>query len=276
MSERWLAYGRGYVARALEARIGPTLATSRRPTEGQIDATDGAGLAEALRSVEAVLVSAPPDDHGCPGLRALTPGLEGGARPRWIGYLSSTSVYGDLGGRWAYEASPLKGRSLQAARRTAAERDWLALGRRLGLAVCVFRLGAIYGPGRSALDRVGDTVIRKPAQVFSRAHVDDIASALEASLRRPRAGGVYNVADDRPSSAESVTACAAALLGLPAPRPIAFAEAELSEEGRRFWQECRRVSNARLKAELGWRPTYPSYVEGLDAIASTFKDGSGR
>ncbi len=264
--KQWLAFGRGYVAQALECRLGRAQFTSRRG--GGIDPADAPALAQALGAADAVLVSAPPDDHGCPGLRVLTPGLEAGARPRWIGYLSSTSVYGDLGGRWAFEASPLKGRSLQAARRTASERDWLALGRRLGLAVCEFRLGAIYGPGRSALDRVGDTVIRKPGQVFSRAHVDDIASALEASLRRPRAGGVYNVADDRPSSAESVTAHAAALLGRPAPRLIPFAEAELSEEGRRFWQECRRVANARLKAELGWRPAYPSYREGLDAVFS--------
>ncbi len=223
-------------------------------------------MVEAVRAVDAVLVSAPPDGGGCPGLRALAPALQAGARPRWIGYLSSTSVYGDLGGRWAFEASPLKGKSLQAVRRTAAERDWLHLGERLGLTVCVFRLGAIYGQGRSALDRLAETVTVKPGQVFSRVHVDDIAAVLAASMARSRPGGVYNVVDDAPSSAESVLDEAARLLGRPPPRQVAFADAQLSEEARRFWRECRRVSNARAKAELGWRPAYPTYREGLPAI----------
>lgn len=273
---QWLALGYGYVAQALE-RLGGgrVLATSRSPALRSaldragtpvFDPAEPAELEEAVRACDSVLVSAPPDDHGCPGLAALAPSLQAGARPAWIGYLSSTSVYGDLGGRWAFEGSSLKGKSLQAVRRTAAERDWLNLGERLGLTVCVFRLGAIYGQGRSALDRLAETVTVKPGQVFSRVHVDDIAAVLAASMARPRAGGVYNVADDAPSSAEGVLDEAARLLGRPSPRRVPFNDAELSDEARRFWRECRRVSNARAKAELGWRLAYPSYREGLAAI----------
>ena len=282
-----LTFGHGYVARALAERAsGRILATSRSPAlrstldRAGVHAVDPAAsptLADSVSAVDAILVSAPPDDHGCPGLAALAPILEAGARPGWIGYLSSTSVYGDLGGRWAFETSPLQGRSPQAVRRTAAERDWLELGARLGLTVCIFRLGAIYGPGRSALDRVADGETRvtvKPGQVFSRVHVDDVAALLAASLARPRLGGVYNVADDAPASAESLLDEAAALLGHPPVERVPFGSAELSDEARRFWQECRRVANARAKAELGWRPVYPSFREGLRKIAATFNDRS--
>ena len=235
-----------------------------------MDPADRAGLDDAVREARAILVSAPPGEGGCPALAALGPALgRTGAFPDWVGYLSSTSVYGDLQGGWAFEASPLKGRSVQAVRRTRAEADWLDQARGMGLTVTVFRLGAIYGPGRSALDRLPEEVMVKPGQVFGRAHVDDIAAALAASIANPRPCAVYNVVDDEPSPAHEVAEYAASLLGRPAPRRAPFDEAGLSDEGRRFWQECRRVSNARLKAELGWRPRYPTYREGLTAVASS-------
>lgn len=278
-----LTFGHGYVAQALARRLGGrVVATAREASKRDalsrdglrsIDPADAAAVEAALAEVDAVLVSAAPDEAGCPGFRALGPLLRGRAgRPGWIGYLSSTSVYGDLEGRWAFEASALMGKSIHAARRTAAEQEWLQLG------ACVFRLGAIYGPGRSALERVtaGESAVtHKPGQVFSRAHVDDIADLLEASLARPRAGAIYNVVDDEPSSAESVMDEAARLLGAPPARRVPFGEAELSEEARRFWAECRRVSNALAKAELGWRPAYPTFREGLAAIGRPFKEGSG-
>ena len=271
------AFGYGYVAQALARRLGcGVAATARDPTAREIlraqgiaavDPADSGAVQGALEGATAVLVSAPPDERGCPGLAAIAPALaRSGGFPDWIGYLSSTSVYGDLQGRWAFEASPLKGRSVQAVRRTAAERDWFDLGRGMGLTIAVFRLGAIYGPGRSALDRVPKESMVKPGQVFSRAHVDDIVALLAASIARPRPGAVYNVADDEPSPAHAVNALAATLMGKGQPALIPFDERALSDEGRRFWQECRRVSNARAKAELGWRPRYPSYREGLSAI----------
>ena len=233
-----------------------------------VDPADLAALDAAVRDARAILISAPPGEAGCPALAALGPALgRTGAFPDWIGYLSSTSVYGDLEGGWAFEASPLKGRSVQAVRRTRAEADWLDQARGMGLTVTVFRLGAIYGPGRSALDRLPEQVMVKPGQVFGRAHVDDMAAALAASIANPRPCAIYNLVDDEPSPAHEVAEYAAFLLGRPAPRRAPFEESGLSDEGRRFWQECRRVSNARLKAELGWRPQYPTYREGLAAIA---------
>ena len=275
-----LSFGHGYVADALARRLGGRAAGTARDAGKRealrqagiepVDPADRAALDAAVGDAGAILVSAPPGDRGCPGLAALGPALaRTGAFPDWIGYLSSTSVYGDLQGDWAFEASPLKGRSVQAVRRTAAEADWLGEARGMGLTVVVFRLGAIYGPGRSALDGLPEQVMVKPGQVFSRVHVDDIAGALAASIARPRPCAVYNVVDDEPAPAHEVTEHAAELLGRPPPERVPFDEAGLSDEARRFWQECRRVSNARLKAELGWRPAYPSYREGLAAISSS-------
>ncbi|HEX8570948.1 MAG TPA: SDR family NAD(P)-dependent oxidoreductase [Caulobacteraceae bacterium] len=287
---RLLTFGHGFVADALARRLAlegwSTTATARdadkRALLGDrgidaVDPADATALDEVVHGVDAVLVSAPPGERGCPGLAALAPALgRTRAYPDWIGYLSSTSVYGDLAGRWAFESSPLRGKSVQAARRTAAERDWLELGRGMGLTVAVFRLGAIYGSGRSALDRLPERTMVKPGQVFSRAHVDDIAAGLAASMVRPEPCAVYNVVDDEPSPAHEVTSYAAGLRGAPPPELVPFDDAGLSEEARRFWHECRRVSNARLKAELGWRPTYPSYREGLAAIASSSTAAASR
>ncbi len=226
-------------------------------------------LAAALAVCDALLVTAPPDVQGCPGLAALGPALASGARPGWIGYLSTTGVYGDRGGGWVTEDSPPAPLSEQGRRRVEAERSWLALGKRLNLTVAVFRLPGLYGPGRSALDRVrGGTANRivKPGQVFSRLHIDDLAAALEASIERPSAGAIYNLCDDEPSPPQDVVAYAAKLAGVPPPPETPYNPAALSPASRRFFDESKRVSNARAKAALGWRPTYPTYREGLAAI----------
>lgn len=235
-----------------------------------IDAADRPALIEALRTVTAILVTAPPTETGCPGLTTLIPALaEANAFPDWIGYLSTTGVYGDREGRWVFEHSPLNARSIESARRASAERDWRQVGRGMGLTVTAFRLPGIYGPGRSALDRARDGAahgIVKPGQVFSRIHVDDIVTALAASIARPRAGASYNLCDDQPAPSHEVNAFAARLLGREPPPLIAFEDADLTDAARRFWSENKRVSNALAKAELGWRPLYPTYREGLAAI----------
>jgi nucleoside-diphosphate-sugar epimerase len=227
-------------------------------------------MAAAVREADAVLVTAAPDAEGCPGLRALVPALATAkAFPDWIGYLSTTGVYGDRGGGWVTEESRLAAQSIEGARRVGAERDWLEVGRGMGLTVTLFRLPGIYGPGRSALDRLRAGEARRitaPGQVFSRIQVDDLAAGLEASITRPRAGGVYNLCDDEPCSNSEVIAYAAKLLGLPAPPEILLAQADLSAAAQRFYAENKRVSNARAKAELGWRPAYPTYREGLRAV----------
>ena len=227
---------------------------------------DEAGLAAGVARAEAILITAPPDAGGCPGLAALLPAIaRANAFPDWIGYLSTTGVYGDREGRWVDERSPRAARSVEGARRVAAERDWLQMGRGMGLTVTVFRLPGIYGPGRSAFERLRAGTTRrivKAGHVFSRIHRDDIVSGVMASMARPRAGGIYNLVDDEPAPAEAVIEHAAGLLGLPSP-PVTE---EIPPASARFYEENKRVANALAKAELGWRPAYPTYREGLAAI----------
>jgi len=280
---RLLVFGYGFSARALTVRLqgeGWSIAgTVRRPDDRtRLDAMgvtpvpvgNVREMQRAVREANAILVAAPPDAEGCPGLRALVPALaQTGAFPDWIGYLSTTGVYGDRHGGWVTEQSRLAAQSLEGARRVGAERDWLEVGRGMGLTVTVFRLPGIYGSGRSSLDRVRAGEARRiaaPGQVFSRIHVDDLAAGLSASIGHPRPGGIYNLCDDEPAPNSDVIACAARLLGLPIPPEIPLADAGLSPLAQRFYAESKRVSNARAKAELGWRPAYPSYREGLGAI----------
>ena len=207
---------------------------------------------------------------GCPGLKALSPALAAsGVWPDWIGYVSSTAVYGDRAGGWALEDSELNAASLEGARRVRAERDWLDAGQGMGLTVQLFRLPALYGPGRSPLDRLRDgtaRIVRKPGQVFNRVHVDDVVSGLFASMARPRPGAAYILCDDEPAPADVVMEGAARGLGLPLPPEIDLDDPSVSDAMRRFYLDSKRLSNAKAKAELGWRPKYPSWRDGLEAL----------
>jgi nucleoside-diphosphate-sugar epimerase len=267
------------LARRLQAEGWEVAASIRDPADAaRLEAegvrpvllTDAGALTAALAETTALLITAPPGPEGCPALQALVPALaRARAFPDWTGYLSTTGVYGDRRGGWVFEQSRLAAQSTEGARRVAAERDWLEVGRGMGLSVSVFRLPGIYGPGRSALDRLRAGEARRiaaPGQVFSRIHADDLAAGLAASIARPRPGGVYNLCDDEPAPNPDVIAYAAGLLGVPPPPEVPLAEAGLSPQGLRFYAESKRVSNARAKAELGWRPAYPSYREGLRAI----------
>lgn len=235
-----------------------------------VAAGDPAALAAAMEGVQALLVTAPPGPAGCPGLITLVPALAAaGAFPDWIGYLSTTGVYGDRAGGWVTENSALAAQSIEGARRVAAERDWFQVAASMGLSLAVFRLPGIYGPNRSALDRLRAGKARRiaaPGQVFSRIHVDDLAAGLEASIERPRAAGIYNLCDDEPCPNSDVIAYAAELLSMAPPAEVTFEEAKLLPAALRFYAESKRISNARAKAELGWRPAYPTYREGLKAI----------
>ncbi|HUO21790.1 MAG TPA: SDR family oxidoreductase [Caulobacteraceae bacterium] len=268
-----LIFGYGFTGRALASRLlrdgwSVTAAVRNDSTRQEAEAdgvlaTPVAACAALAQTVDAILIAAPPDDHGCPGFRALAPSLEGALGPRWIGYLSTTGVYGDRQGRWTFESSPTNAMSIEGARRVAAEQDWLDLG------AAVFRLPGIYGPGRSPFDRLREGTAHrliKPGQVFSRIHVDDLAAGLEASLARPRGGAIYHLCDDEPAPAEHVTAYAAGLLGLQPPPERAYDDAGAMPAVRRFYRENKRISNALAKAELGWLPAYPSYREGLRAV----------
>lgn len=225
-----------------------------------------ADAAAALGGVTHLLSSVPPDGDGDPvidthraAIDAVAPGLA------WIGYLSTTGVYGDRAGGWVDESSPLQPTGERGRRRVAAERAWLSLRQPAHL----FRLAGIYGPGSSALDTVREGRARrvvKPGQVFSRIHVADISQVLEASMARPDPGAAYNVCDDDPAPPADVIAFACELLKVAAPPEVPFAQADLSPMARSFYDDNKRVSNARVKTELGVALRFPSYRDGLPAI----------
>ncbi len=278
-----LCFGFGYTAEALAKRLlaegwrvtGTTRSAARAKEIGKLGAEplllpdfSGAVLHTALRSASHVLSSVPPDENGDPVLQALGERLEEARQLSWIGYLSTTGVYGDRGGAWVDEDTPPAPGNPRSQRRLEAETAWLRLQRDHGLAVQVFRLAGIYGPGRSqiaALKAGRARRVVKPGQLFSRIHVADIAGALAASMRRPAPGRIYNLADDEPAATDEVVSYAARLLGIEPPPAIPFEQAELSEMARSFYAENRRVGNTRLRQELGLELAYPSYREGLAA-----------
>jgi len=264
---RMLAEGRSVTATARSDQRRSACAGLGAPT---VDPEDREALIAALDGVEAILVTAPPDEDGCPGLRALVPALaRAGSFPGWIGYVSTTGVYGDRDGGWVFEHSELNAATVLAARRAAAERDWFEVGRGMGLTVCAFRLPAIYGPGRSPFGKIRDGSarrVRKPGQVFNRIHRDDAVEGLVRSLARPRPGAAYNLCDDHPAGADEYTAYAAGVLGLPPPPEADWQDPEVGDAMRRFYLDNKRVSNALAKAELGWRPRFADWREGLTAV----------
>lgn len=227
-------------------------------------------VASALQRATHVLLSIPPDADGDPALRLHGDNIAKGPAIVWIGYFSTVGVYGDAHGEWVDEATPTRPASERGRRRLQAENAWRDLGRKAGKVVSVLRLPGIYGPGRSALDDLRAGTARrivKPGQVFNRVHVDDIATATIAALRQPHADAVYNVTDDQPGPPQDVIAYAASLIGVSAPPELDFATADLTPMARSFYSECKRVSNRLMKQELGVRLAYPTYREGLAAIA---------
>lgn len=224
-----------------------------------------------------MLISIAPEPDGDPVLAAESAALAKAApHLEWVGYLSTTGVYGDHKGAWVDESTPLNPATERGHARVDAEAAWAALAARSGLPLHIFRLAGIYGPGRGPFEKVrGGTAQRiiKPGQVFSRIHVDDLATTLAASIARPNPGAIYNVCDDDPAPPEDVIAHAATLLGLPPPPAVPYAEADLPPMARSFYAESKRVRNDRIKAELGVRLAYPSYREGLAAVLKA--EGSG-
>ena len=224
---------------------------------------------EALDGVTHLLVSVPPDAAGDPVLAMHGEDIAAIKRLHWLGYLSTTGVYGNRGGGWVDETAAMSPSGERGRRRVAAEAGWLDLWRRRGVPVHIFRLAGIYGPGRNPFEalRAGTAKrIDKPGQVFSRIHVEDLAQVLAASINRTRPGAVYNVCDDDPTAPEAVVAHAAALLGVPAPPLVPLEAAELSPMARSFYDDNKRVSNRQIKSELGVTLEYPDYRSGLAAI----------
>lgn len=279
MTRTLLTIGHGYTAAALARRLLAApgwrlFGTTRKPEK--LPAIEAQGvtpllwpegdLRPALAEVTHLLISAAPGETGDPFLAEfgsdmaqLAPNLE------WVGYLGTTGVYGDHGGEWVDETTPISSENTRSAFRIAAEAEWLASG----LPVHIFRLSGIYGPGRGPFARLRAGNARnivKAGQVFCRIHVEDIAQTLEASIARPNPRAIYNLADDLPASTQEVLAHAAALLGIDPPPEEPFESAEMSPMARSFYAECRRVSNARIKSELGVSLQYPTYREGFAAM----------
>ncbi|MGL4440450.1 MAG: SDR family oxidoreductase [Bosea sp. (in: a-proteobacteria)] len=230
----------------------------------------GATLLAALASADRLLVSAAPDERGDPMLRQLLPVLERAERLCTVIYLSTVGVYGDHGGGWVDETTPVNPGSERAKRRVEAEHAWTAFGQAQGVSVQIHRLAGIYGPGRSAIDDLREGTARriiKEGQVFNRIHVEDIAGAVMAGFAHPEVSGVFNICDDEPAPPQDVVAFAAGAIGLPTPPETPFAKARLSEMGRSFYAESKRCRNGRLKTVLGYRLRYPTYREGLRALA---------
>ena len=285
-AKRLFCFGFGFSAEALARRLAPrgfdvagttrSEAKAMRMKAEEVEPwlfADGKGIADperALAGTTHLLISTPPGEDGDPVLAAhagllsrMAPDLE------WLAYLSTTGVYGDRQGEWVDEESPLEPNTERGRRRLRAERDWTELAERSGAPLHIFRLAGIYGPGRNQLRSLKEGKAKrivKPGQVFSRIHVDDIAAVLEASIANPHPGAAYNVCDDEPAPPQDVVAYAADLLGQAPPPEISFEEAELSPMAASFYADSKRVSNRRIREELGVRLAWPTYREGLKAL----------
>jgi nucleoside-diphosphate-sugar epimerase len=286
MTRNLFCLGLGYSALALVRRLSidgwHVAGTARTPEKIDELSRDGFAivpfdgttwsntLQAATEQADAILLSAPPDEHGDPVLRAGADRLRT-LKPRWLGYLSSTGVYGDKQGGWVDEATPPEPSGPRSAKRLAAEIAWAAFAAQTDAPLHIFRIAGIYGPGRNPLEALRAGTARrfdKPGQIFSRIHVDDLAAVLAASVAKPSPGAIYNVCDDEPASQADVLAYGAELLGM-APPPLeayAVAEPSLSEMAKSFYRDSKRVRNDRMKRELGVTLAYPTYREGLSAL----------
>ena len=281
MTQTLFSFGHGYSAQALSRRLAPdgwrVIGTTRDEAGADAIRASGAepmvwpGEVPDLDGVTHMLISTAPSEEGDPVLKAL--GDEIAARAgqfEWVGYLSTTAIYGDHQGDWVDEATPPAPTAKRGRWRLQAEQQWSAIP---GLPVHIFRLAGIYGPGRgpfSKLKRGGLRRIIKPGQVFSRIHVDDIAQVLAASIAAPNPGAVYNVCDDEPVPPQDVIGYAAELQGLPLPPAVPYEEADLTPMARSFYNENKRVRNNRIKDELGVRLLYPNYRVGLEALMNAY------
>ncbi len=272
MTQTLLSLGHGYSAQSLARILLPQgwriIGTTRGNTAALQDTGvqpllwPGEDIGPALAVATHLLTSIAPDAAGDPVLAHHAEQIAAAKHLKWVGYLSTTGVYGDHDGGWVDESTPLTPSTKRGQMRVQAEAQWQALD----LPLHIFRLAGIYGPGRGPFAKVRDGSARriiKPGQVFSRIHVDDIAQVLAASIARPNPGAIYNVCDDDPAPPEDVIAHAATLLGLPLPPAQNWDTAEMTPMARSFYAESKRVRNDRIKAELGVNLIHPDYRSGL-------------
>lgn len=274
-----LIFGYGFTSKALARalpegwQITATTRTAEKATAmkgARPRLFPGDDMSRDIAEATHILISAGPDGDVDPVLASYHDAFAS-AQPAWVGYLSTTGVYGDHQGGWVAEDTPLAASTKRGQARINAEIAWMALHHEHDLPVHIFRLAGIYGPGRGPFAKLRNGTARriiKEGQVFSRAHVDDIAQVLMASMAQPNPGTAYNVCDDDPAPPQDVIAHAAELLGLPIPAAIPFEDAEMSTMGRSFYAESKRVDNRRIKQELGIELLYPDYRAGLAALLS--------
>ena len=272
-------FGYGYSARYLAPlllKAGWTISATTRSTDPpKVEGVDfiqfNSLLDTDISRVSHILISVPPNETGDPVLNRHINLILGATNLRWVGYLSTTGVYGNTDGILVDETSPLNPSNARAKRRVAAESAWLNLYKNHNIPVHIFRLPGIYGPGRSSLDQVKAgraRRIEKPGHKFSRIHVADIAKVLGSSIKAPDPGAIYNVCDDEPAPQADVVTLACNLLGAPVPPLVKFDEAakSLSPMARSFWNDNRLVDNSRIKNDLKVNLVYPTYRQGLRAI----------
>jgi len=262
-----LLIGYGFVARALTPDLVKAGAHVAHTTRGNGAVAFGSdAMRHAFAAADIVLSSVPPMRNGSdPALTALA-GIR--SRASWIGYLSATSVYGDRGGQWAFEGEAPTPSLVRGQARAAAELNWLETHP----ATQVFRLAGIYGPGRAPFDRVWTgkaRIVEAPNHVVNRIYVDDIVSALMASIARPSPQDIYNIADGNPAPPGDVLRYAAKLLDVEAPPTVPVDDPSVSAMARTFYSETKRIDIARAKTRLGWKPRFETYQQGLSAIWDT-------
>lgn len=281
-----LGYGGRHLAALLQAHGIACSGTVRDPATTPADGVPrhrlaegcalDAALREAIRTADAILCSIPPDADGDPALRLLGEALQDAPSLRWVGYLSSTAVYADRDGGWIDTHATADATDDTALKRLRAEQQWQSFARAHGLASAVFRLPALYGRGRNALVQLAQGKARqvvRPVQVFNRLHVEDLATAVLAAMRRPRGNALYLPADNEPAPPQDVLAYAAALSGLPLPAPQAWDDPAVPASLRRFYNSNKRIDSRGTREALQWQPRFPTYREGLtDAWAA----GDGR
>ena len=279
IDKRLLSLGHGYSARALAKRLVPEgwhiIGTTRSPDKMDAIAATGVepilwpetDITDLIAEFPNILISAGPSADGDPVLAALQkPIVQTAASKRWVGYLSTTGVYGNHDGGWVDEQTPLTPTTKRGQARVEAEEAWRSIP---SLPLHIFRLAGIYGPERGPFAKVRSGTARriiKENQVFSRIHVDDIALGLQLSLAAPCAGEIYNMCDDDPAPPEDVIGHAAELLGLPLPPAVPIEQADMTPMARSFYAESKRVRNDHIKHALGWSPIYPDYRAGLAAM----------
>ena len=277
-----LSFGHGYSAQALSRLLIPqgwrvigTTRSAEKATALEAQGTEavvwpGTDLTDALNAATHLLVSAGPGPDGDPVLKLAKDAIgKAAAHLKWVGYLSTTGVYGDHNGGWVDETTPLTPSTRRGQLRVEAEAAWQSLSKDCGLPLHIFRLAGIYGPGRGPFAKVRDGSARriiKSGQVFSRIHVEDIAQVLAASIAQPNPGAIYNLCDDDPAPPEDVIEHAAKLLGLPIPPAVNYETADMTPMARSFYAESKRVDNSRIKKDLSVRLIYPDYRTGLAAL----------